>query len=207
MGQVYLPAIVGYVPDHMVMCISAFLDTCYIARRQDLDEDSLKKFDTSFSKYLQLREIFHTTGVRPTGFSLPRQHALTHYHSLIQDFGVPAGLCSSITESRHITAVKKPWRRSNRYEALGQMLRVNERLDKLSAMRVDFVARGMMPAGHRPPAGTSFLHRPLGEYSHPSQDESDDDDEGPVDDNVLGNVVLARKRGKYCSLLSMCLGT
>ncbi|KAH9957482.1 hypothetical protein BGW80DRAFT_1185947 [Lactifluus volemus] len=194
--KVYLPAIVGYVPDDMVMCISAFLDTCYIARCQDLDEDSLKKFDTSFSKYLQLREIFHITGVRPTGFSLPRQHVLTHYHSLIQDFGAPAGLCSSITESRHITAVKKPWRRSNHYKALGQMLRVNEHLDKLSAMRSDFVARGMMPAGHRPPAGTSFLHSNLDEHppTNGNQDESDDEDEGPVDDSVLGHVVLARSR-------------
>ncbi|KAH9954878.1 hypothetical protein BGW80DRAFT_1439609 [Lactifluus volemus] len=193
--KVYLPAIVGYVPDDMVLCISAFLDTCYIARRQHLDEDSLKTFDTSFSKYLQLREVFRTTGVRPTGFSLPRQHVLTHYHSLIQDFGVPAGLCSSITESRHITAVKKPWRRSNRYDALGQMLKVNERLDKLSATRSDFVARGMMPDGHRPPAGTSFLHSHLNEHSptNGNQDDSDED-EGPVDDNVLGHVVLARSR-------------
>ncbi|KAH9952265.1 hypothetical protein BGW80DRAFT_1261011 [Lactifluus volemus] len=61
--KVYLPAIVGYVPDDMVLYISAFLDTCYIACRQHLDKDSLKTFDTSFSKYLQLREVFCTTGI------------------------------------------------------------------------------------------------------------------------------------------------
>jgi hypothetical protein len=64
--------------------------------------------------------------------------------SLIRAFGAPNGLCSSITESKHIKAVKEPWRRSNRYDALGQMLLTNQRLDKLAAARVDFNARGML---------------------------------------------------------------
>jgi hypothetical protein len=48
-------------------------------------------------------------GVRPDGFALPRQHALVHYLMLIRLFGLPNGLCSSITESKHIKAVKQPW--------------------------------------------------------------------------------------------------
>jgi hypothetical protein len=83
----------------MVICISAFLNACYIACRQAIDEDALKQFDDSFSKFLRLRKIFHATGVWPSGFSLPRQHILMHYHTLIEDFGAPGGLCSSITES------------------------------------------------------------------------------------------------------------
>jgi hypothetical protein len=79
--------------------------------------------------------------------SLPRQHSLIHYRRLIQMFGAPNGLCSSITESKHIKAVKKPWRRSSRNHALGQILLTNQRLDKLAAARVDFTARGMMQ-GH-----------------------------------------------------------
>ncbi|EGO21962.1 hypothetical protein SERLADRAFT_441174 [Serpula lacrymans var. lacrymans S7.9] len=59
-------------------------------------------------------------------------------------FGAPNGLCSSITESKHIKAVKEPWRRSNRYNALGQMLLTNQRLDKLAASQVDFIERGML---------------------------------------------------------------
>ncbi|KAH9982991.1 hypothetical protein BGW80DRAFT_1434184 [Lactifluus volemus] len=193
--KVYLPAIVGYVPDDMVACIASFLDACYISRRQDINEDALNNFDHSLSKFLRLREVFRTTGVRPTGFFLPRQHMLTHYHTLIQDFGAPGGLCSSITESRHITAVKKPWRRSSRNNALGQMLMTNQRLDKLAAMQADFVARGMLPAGHMPPPNVSFLPRPID--NPPARDndsDGDDDDEGPVDSdmNVLGHVVLAR---------------
>jgi hypothetical protein len=63
---------------------------------------------------------------------------------LIRLFGSPNGLCSSITESKHIKAVKQPWRRSNRFRAIGQMLLTNQRLDKLAALRVDYTRRGML---------------------------------------------------------------
>jgi hypothetical protein len=76
--------------------------------------------------------------------TLPRQHALSHYSQLICLFGAPNGLCSSITESKHIKAVKEPWHRSNRYKALGQMLLTNQRLDKLASAHVDYMRRGML---------------------------------------------------------------
>lgn len=82
-------------------------------------------------------------GVR-NDFSLPRQHSMVHYEKRIWDFGAPNGLCSSITESKHIKAVKEPWRRSNRYGALGQMLLTNQRMDKLAISRVMFNDRGML---------------------------------------------------------------
>ncbi|KAG2739040.1 hypothetical protein P692DRAFT_201842704 [Suillus brevipes Sb2] len=50
----------------------------------------------------------------------------------------PNSLCSSITESKHIKAIKEPWRQSSRYNALSQMLLTNQRLDKLAASHVDF---------------------------------------------------------------------
>jgi hypothetical protein len=84
-----------------------------------------------------------TSGVRKN-FLLPQQHAHSHYPKLIRLFGAPNGLCSSITESKHIRAVKEPWRRSNRNEALGQILVTNQRLDQLAAARVDFSSRGML---------------------------------------------------------------
>jgi len=61
-----------------------------------------------------------------------------HYRQLVQLYGAPNELCSSITESKHIKAVKEPWRRSSHFEALGQMLLTNHRLDKLAACRIDF---------------------------------------------------------------------
>lgn len=114
--------------------------------------------------------------MRPEGLSLPRQHSLVHYKAVIQLFGSPNGLCSSITESKHIKAVKEPWRRSSHYKALGQMLLTNQRLDKLAASRVDFIARGML-SGPLPALGVVL--------------EAVDDDDGDEDDAVPGPRVMA----------------
>ncbi|KAH7917163.1 hypothetical protein BV22DRAFT_1026888 [Leucogyrophana mollusca] len=122
--KVYLPAVAEYVPEQLVRCLRSFLDFCYLVRRSELGEDTLHQAENALRSFHEEREIFKTSGIRPTGFSLPRQHSLVHYLRLIQEYGAPNGLCSSITESRHITAVKRPWRRSNRFEALGQMLLV-----------------------------------------------------------------------------------
>jgi len=192
---------VDYVPDEIVMCIAAFLDACYIARRQDIDQQALDAFDTALDRFWQLREVFRTLGVRPKGFKLPRQHSLSHYRRQIEDFGAPGGLCSSITESRHITAVKKPWRRSNRYEALGQMLRINQRLDKLAAMRSDFAARGMLPRGHASGRHMSHILR-LSDWV-PDGKGGDEKDAGAVgcNDVLAYHVVLAQTRGASIYLL------
>ena len=47
-------------------------------------------------------------------------------------------------ESKHITAVKHPWRWSNKHMALPQILKVNKRLDKLAAAQADFKTHGML---------------------------------------------------------------
>jgi len=169
------------------------LDASYIIRCQDIDVDTLEQLETNITKFWRLHEVFRTSGVHQKGFSLPRQHSLFHYRCLIEDFGAPGGLCFSITESRHITAVKKPWRRSNRYHALGQMLQINQQLDKLAAMRSDFISHCMLPADHQPGRGLSVIHNPQHLASNVDNGDDDDDDEGAVEGGVvLGNVVLAR---------------
>ncbi|KAJ7328054.1 hypothetical protein DFH08DRAFT_916752 [Mycena albidolilacea] len=135
----------GLVPPQIVEALGAFVDFCYLVRRSDFDEDTLDAIDASVANYHERREIFRDLRVRPDGFSIPRQHAMVHYRPNIEKFGAPGGVCSSITESHHITAIKKPWRRSSRYETLSQMLLTNQRLDKLSAARANFVERGMVP--------------------------------------------------------------
>ncbi|KAH9023764.1 hypothetical protein EDB85DRAFT_1870528, partial [Lactarius pseudohatsudake] len=142
--KVYLPAIQGHIPDEMVQAMRAFLEFCYIARRDIHDTRSLGALDNALKRFHRHREIFREVGVRIKGFNLPRQHSLVHYTKLIRAYGAPNGLCSSITESKHIKAVKEPWRRSNRFDALSQMLLTNQRLDKLAAARVDFTNRRML---------------------------------------------------------------
>jgi hypothetical protein len=141
---VYLPAIEGYVPRDVLRTFRAFLEFCYTARHDTIDEDTLTELKDALERFHHHRTIFKDLGIRPEGFALPRQHSLVHYPALIRSFGAPNGLCSSITESKHIVAIKKPWRRSNRYEAIGQMLLINQRLDKLAASYVDFANRGML---------------------------------------------------------------
>ncbi|CDO72719.1 hypothetical protein BN946_scf184990.g2 [Trametes cinnabarina] len=162
--KVYLPAIAGHVPPQMVRAISAFLEFCYLVRRDTLDDDILDKIDDTLERFHHEREIFRTTGVRET-ISLPRQHSLKHYRRLICLFASPNGLCSSMMEAKHIIAVKKPYRRTSRNQALGQILLINQRLDKLAALRVYFTAHKMLdgPCPRLP----RFLH-------HPAADSDDE---------------------------------
>jgi hypothetical protein len=132
------------VPADVIRTFRAFLDFCYLVRRDMFNEATLGLVQDALDCFHHFRKIFQTLGVRPTGFSLPRQHSLSHYRQLIRMFGAPNGLCSSITESKHIKAVKEPWRRSNRCNALGQMLVINQRLDKLTAAQSDFTSRDML---------------------------------------------------------------
>ncbi|KAF7966643.1 hypothetical protein HWV62_37567 [Athelia sp. TMB] len=148
--KVYLPAIQGYVPDGMVRTIHAFLEFCYITRKNIIDTNNINHLNAALDRFHQYREIFIMVGVR-ADFNLPRQHSLMHFAALMRAFGAPNGLCSSITESKHIKAVKEPWRRSNCYQATIQMMTTNTHLDKLVAMRADFVRRGMLPATVKPP--------------------------------------------------------
>lgn len=143
MMQVYLPAVAPFIPPKMVRTMSAFLDFCYLARREFHTEDTLRDMKNHLDQFHEHREIFVETGVRDH-FNPPRQHSLRHYLEFVQEFGSLNGLCSSITESAHIRAVKRPWRRSSRFHALGQMLLTNQRLDKLQAARSDFEERGML---------------------------------------------------------------
>ncbi|KAN0128104.1 hypothetical protein V8E53_014085 [Lactarius tabidus] len=141
--KVFLAAIAGYVPSMMVRSIAAFMDACYIARRNAIDSPSLERLRDTVETFHQLRSVFIETGVR-TAISMPRQHALKHFYHAIHLFGSPNGLCSSITKSKHIEKVKKPWRRSSRYQALTQMLRTLQRMDKMSALHQRFEGSGML---------------------------------------------------------------
>ncbi|KAF8431063.1 hypothetical protein L210DRAFT_3614552 [Boletus edulis BED1] len=141
--KVYIAAIEGYVPDDVVRTFRAFTEFCYLVRRNVITDSMLSSINDAIQRFHRYREVFKRTGIVST-FSLPRQHSMKHYAELIRLFGAPNGLCSSITENKHITAVKKPYRRSNKYKALGQILVTNQRLDKLLAARTNFTSRGML---------------------------------------------------------------
>ncbi|KAE9399341.1 hypothetical protein BT96DRAFT_965641 [Gymnopus androsaceus JB14] len=188
--KIFLPAIVGHVPSQMVKAIQAFLEFCYLARRDVIDEDTLSAMDTALMRFHQHREIFRTTGVRPEG----TRWSIIEY--LIQQFGAPNGLCSSITESKHIKAVKCPWRRSSKHNALGQMLITNQHLDKLATYRIDLESQGMLKLA---PTVAKRLEANL-----PPPPEDQDDEEGPTDEPYSqGDVKLSKRAGVPRSLATL----
>jgi hypothetical protein len=162
----------------MVQCVSTFMDLCYIFRQNAIAATALKTAEALLKRFHDLRRIFITEGVRDS-ISLPRQHALPHYLASIPLFGSPNGLCSSITESKHIKAVKEPWRRSSRFRALIQMLRTIIRLEKLAALRRRFLREGLLigsTAGH-----FAFDHGQASEFDDEETTSGSNDDDMNVD--------------------------
>ncbi|KAJ7771418.1 hypothetical protein DFH07DRAFT_866418 [Mycena maculata] len=135
--------VASYLPSDMLKMLAAFMDFCYIVRRNAISSIDLTTIQNALDRFHHYQTIFIECGVR-TDISLPRQHSLVHYPHSIRLFGSLNGLCSSITESEHINAVKEPWRHSSRYHALAQMLVTLTWLDKLAAVRHEFTACGMM---------------------------------------------------------------
>ena len=128
----------------MVCTVSVFLNLFYLVWCNVLNKSMLDAIDDALACFHDNWVVFEEAGVQTDGFSLPWQHSMKHYHSLIQMFGAPNGLCSSITESKHIKAVKEPWCHFSKFDVLGQMLVTNQQLDKLAANRVHFTTHGML---------------------------------------------------------------
>ncbi|KAG1732554.1 hypothetical protein EDB19DRAFT_2003517 [Suillus lakei] len=139
--KVYLPAIEGHVPSGIVQAFRALLEFCYYVRHNIISETSLMKIQDALARFHQHREAFQDAGV-VSSFSLPRQHSLLHY------------------------PLKEPWRRSSRFNALGQMLRTNQWLDKLAAMRTDFTIPALTIELEMPQL-SALLHQFLFEQLHP----------------------------------------
>ncbi|KAI6043751.1 hypothetical protein EDC04DRAFT_2866238 [Pisolithus marmoratus] len=104
-AAVYIAAIEGYVPEEIILTFSSFLEFCYLVCRNVITEPTLITTKDALTSFHLHHGIFHDAGV-VLMFSLPQQHAMKHYPYLIHQFGTPNGLCSSITKSKHIKAVK-----------------------------------------------------------------------------------------------------
>jgi hypothetical protein len=146
---------------------------------------SLEYLEDCIETFHQLHSIFVDVGV-PISLSLPHQHTLKHLYHAIHLFGSPNGLCSSITESKHIMAVKEPWWQSSRYRALTQMLKMLERMDKIMALHCHLEADGMLQ-------GFDFLSN-LGNMSNDAINVPTDNAEELEDEDKA--VVWGKSQGK-----------
>ncbi len=128
----------------MICALRAFTEFCYFVQQNSHSTDDIQDMEQALMEYYNHHDVFVETGVRKPKLWSPCQHSLKHFLRAIRDFGSPNSLCLSITESKHIDAVKKPWRRSNHHNALKQMLVTNTRSDKLCAAHNEFTNRGLL---------------------------------------------------------------
>ncbi|KAL4068167.1 hypothetical protein J3A83DRAFT_4359936 [Scleroderma citrinum] len=191
--KVYLPAIEGHLPQEVISTFHAFLEFCYTVEWNVLMEKDLDYLDEVLTHVHHHHKIFKTAGVVTT-FSLPCQHSMKHYKQLIQLFGTPNGLCSLITESKHVKAIKKPYQHTSKYHALSQMLIINQWLDKLAASHTDFKSQGMLEG--------TCLSAVVEMFNNPQQKPSAsiDDGQGDCEDvdgpRIEAHIQLAQTQHK-----------
>ena len=144
-----------------------------------IDEDILEAIGGCVERFHKYRESFRAAGiVKERGFNLPRQHSLVHYRWLIQQFGVPNGLSTSITELKHKESVKDVWRRSNKNNADQQMLKTVERTDKMKAQRVLYEQAGLIKPRNKKVVDNVSMEEAAPGLPH--------FDEGPVREDLRG---------------------
>ena len=164
----------------MVRCLATFLNFCYLVQCNAICAYILNQITEALDHFHNYHKIFIETGVRINNISLPRQHSLVHYINSIILFGSSNSLCSSITELKHIKAVKKPW-------CWSQMLLTNVHQDKLAAAWSVFTQKGMMQ-------GSTLVYMMLvmhGKYPLPlpTINEERHDDHGAVTGPWVMNTV------------------
>lgn len=190
-SKIYLPAIAGHVPDDMVKCVATFLNICYIIQLNTISLDIINnQLTNTLDQYNQYHHIFVTMGICEH-FNLPHSHAQSHIIQAIQLFGSPNGLCSSITESKHIEAVQ-----SARYKALKQMLVIHAWTEKMHAVGAAFAMCCMLVG-----LSLEYARRMKDGKAPVPLDEIEDEDvdeqgaaEGP---KVMSSICLVKRQSAY----------
>ena len=103
----------------------------------------LKLHQRHLNQFHHYHNIFKDVGIH-NDFNLPGQHSLQHYIQLIWEYNFLNGICSSITENKHMNAVKEPWRRLSKWQMMCQMLISNQCMDKLVASHTLFKSWDML---------------------------------------------------------------
>lgn len=164
--------------------------------------------DAALASFVLYRAVFVEYDIRDKSFTLPRQHSMFHYTRGIKQFGSPNGLCSSITESKHIAAIKKPWRASSKNNALLEILETNVRLSKISALRVEFGHRGMLRGDVLTAAKIEmglleeedYVPREVTHIAEPVDIDDEDDVDGDDGPHSGYHTTLASKPGMFITI-------
>jgi hypothetical protein len=99
---------------------------------------TLQEMDIALAAFHRYCQIFEDINICSDSFGMPQQLSFVHYTSNICLFGVLTGLNSAITKSKHIKAVKEPWRELNRVHTINQMITKNSWLSQMAALQAEF---------------------------------------------------------------------
>ena len=197
----------------MIRAMRTVLDFVYIVRRPVFTQETLKEIEILTSELQKYRDVYRKEGVR-SGFFIPKEHIIEHFLYFLTLFGAPNAVCTSITESMHIRAVKDAYRRSNKNEEMAQMLLTNQRMDKLNAARIDFEHHGMTSSSSSPHRKNNIKDHRAGSHdgngcrsscdSEMNNRHTSDKTNDPRPCHWYGidsDVYLAKTPGKWCLTL------
>ncbi|KXN85618.1 hypothetical protein AN958_11080, partial [Leucoagaricus sp. SymC.cos] len=181
--KVYISALEDFIPTEMICTLHAFLEFCYIVQKEVIISESLNgSLQEALDHFHEYCDTFVQNGVWQAHRVPPHQHSLIHYCHMICAFGALNGLCSSITESKHIQAVKEPYQ----FDTLKQMLITNSQMDKLASASLDLQTQ-IIDAESEDLVATLFSER------HEHDDDDNDDPEVSDATYLERSVDLAKK--------------
>ncbi|KAF5378675.1 hypothetical protein D9757_009548 [Collybiopsis confluens] len=200
--KIYIPAIQGYVTKDITRSLRTFMNFTFLVQQNSLLADEVDEIHQKWIIFKDYRQEFIKTGVRES-ISLPRQHSMGHFADGIRKFGAPCGLDSSIMESKHIEACKKPWQQSSRVDPLPQMLVNISRMERLKALYLKLDRCHMLDGSvadytlrlQQGALETSVFDDRDIEVEGDSEDDEEKNDMGPsVGPKVLSSIKLAKTR-------------
>ncbi|KAG8734479.1 hypothetical protein FRC10_011704 [Ceratobasidium sp. 414] len=108
-----------------VCMIRALLDLSYLAHSAQLTDEELTEMGNALAAFHKAKHVLLDLGIyrgRGAFDHIAKLHMVSHYLHDIRKLGVPDGFSTETPEHLHIIYVKIPWRMSNRWEPLPQMV-------------------------------------------------------------------------------------
>ncbi|KAK0216895.1 hypothetical protein IW262DRAFT_1507425 [Armillaria fumosa] len=166
MERVFLSVIMGAADESVTKSVRAILDFIYFSHYEEHTTESLKKLEDSWLTFHEEKAVFVKLGIR-SHFNIPKIHAMSHYVSMICNYGSAGGYNTEASEHLHIDYAKIAYNTSNKKDYIRQMttwMRQREAVEKFQR----------------------FLQYAVDEYCEAEEqaDEEDEEDNMDVDGNV-----------------------
>lgn len=111
-------------PD-IVKCMATFVEWFFYTSSPVQTDATLADQDALLREFNELKAPF--VDVSPSSLNFPKFHSLQHFSETTKRFGTPDNADTEVTEHQHRVDVKIPYRRTNKRNALAQVIRFVER--------------------------------------------------------------------------------